>query len=113
MFVLGIQKIGRPIVNLLVAHFSPSKCDAAKAVAVMTAINPLGRIVYGWLNEIRPLSPAFQTVGQYAPYMCVTLKVASIGIPSHKSTCGFELIDALESWGQGLSLYICCTKAAF
>lgn len=63
MFVLAVQRSTRPTVNLLAAHFSPTKYDAAVTIAVLTAVYPLGRIAYGWLNQMRPISPAFQKVG--------------------------------------------------
>ena len=62
MFVLGVQRSTRPTVNLLASHFSASQQEAAVTVAVLTATYPLGHIVYGWLNQVRPVSPAFQKV---------------------------------------------------
>ena len=62
MFVLGVQRSTRPMVNLLVARFSPTKCDAAKAVAILTATYPLGHVAYGWINQVRPVPPTFQKV---------------------------------------------------
>ena len=62
MFVLGIQRFTRPMVNLLVARFSADKCEAATSVAVLTASYPLGHIAYGWINQVRPVPPAFQKV---------------------------------------------------
>ena len=62
MFVLGIQRFTRPMINLLVARFSSDKCEAARAVAVLTATYPLGHIAYGWINQVRPVPPAFQKV---------------------------------------------------
>ena len=64
MFVLAIQRSTRPMLNLLAAHFAPSKEDAAVTVAVLTATYPLGHIVYGWLNQVRPISPTFQKVSK-------------------------------------------------
>lgn len=62
VFVLGIQRISRPTVNLLVARYSPNECEAAIAVAVLTTTYPLGRMAYGWLNQLRTMSPTFQKV---------------------------------------------------
>ena len=62
VFVLGIQRLSRPMINLLVARYSPNECQAATAVAVLTATYPLGRMAYGWLNQLRTVSPTFQTV---------------------------------------------------
>ncbi len=62
MFVLGIQRISRPMINLLVARFSPNECEAATAIAVLTATYPLGRMAFGWLNQLRTISPTFQKV---------------------------------------------------
>ena len=50
------------MINLLVARFSADKCEAATAVAVLTTTYPLGHIAYGWINQIRPVPPAFQKV---------------------------------------------------
>eukprot|EP00731_Ephydatia_muelleri_P034242 Em0052g6a len=63
MFTMTIQRISRPLVNLLVARLAPSKCAATEALAVLTATYPLGHIVYGWLNELRPIVPAFGRAG--------------------------------------------------
>ena len=122
MLVLSAQRISRPIINLLVARFSATKCQAAEvqtaagcvsitnheaprseeliplppslnltsllsclpfffppslppspphslphslppqAIAVLTATYPLGHLGYGWLNQLRPLLPAFLKV---------------------------------------------------
>lgn len=60
MLVLSVQRISRPLINLLVARSSSSETEATKAVAVLTASYPLGHLPYGWLNQVRPVSPAFQ-----------------------------------------------------
>jgi hypothetical protein len=60
MFTLFIQRISRPLINLIVARRSPSKAQAAEAVAVLTASYPLGHLPYGWLNTLKPVPPAFQ-----------------------------------------------------
>lgn len=75
MFVLGIQRFTRPLVNLLVARFSPTKCEAAEAIAVLTATYPLGHIAYGWINQVRPVSPAFQKV--HSLVVVLTIKFCS------------------------------------
>ncbi len=62
MFVLGVQRFTRPMINLLVAHFSPTKSQAVLSVAVLTTTYPVGHIAYGWLNQLRPISPTFQKV---------------------------------------------------
>ena len=36
-----------------------------QAVAVLTASYPLGHLPYGWLNSLKPVSPAFQKVTLY------------------------------------------------
>ena len=35
-------------------------CGCVQAVAVLTATYPIGHLPYGWLNQIRSVSPAFQ-----------------------------------------------------
>jgi len=63
MFVLAIQRSTRPMLNLLVAHYSPSKTAADLSVAVLSVTYPLGHICYGWLNQLRPIPPTFREVG--------------------------------------------------
>ena len=62
MFVSGMQEITRPTINLLVSKLSPNKCLATEALAILTAIYPMGRLVYGLMNQVRPISPTFQQV---------------------------------------------------
>lgn len=54
--IMAIQGISRPLINLFVSR-GP---DAAQALAVLTVVYTLGRLPYGWLNEIRNLPSAFQ-----------------------------------------------------
>ena len=37
-------------------------CVNTQAVAVLTASYPLGHLPYGWLNTLKPVTPAFQQV---------------------------------------------------
>ncbi|XP_065915290.1 progressive ankylosis protein homolog B-like isoform X2 [Dysidea avara] len=60
MLSLSIQRISRPVVNLLVARSSSSRCGSAEAIAVLTTTYPIGHLPYGWLNQLRTISPAFQ-----------------------------------------------------
>ncbi len=52
------------MLNLLVAHFSPSKMAADRSVAVLSVTYPLGHITYGWLNQLRPIPPTFRKVSE-------------------------------------------------
>ena len=54
--IMLIQELSRPIINLFVAR-GP---DATAALAILAVVYTLGRIPYGWLNELRNLAPAFR-----------------------------------------------------
>lgn len=54
--IMLIQELSRPLINLFVAR-GP---DATAALAILAVLYTLGRIPYGWLNEIRNLAPAFR-----------------------------------------------------
>lgn len=54
--IMLIQEMSRPLINLFVAR-GP---DATAALATLAVLYTLGRIPYGWLNEIRNLAPAFR-----------------------------------------------------
>lgn len=54
--IMLIQEMSRPLINLFVAR-GP---DATAALAILAVLYTLGRIPYGWLNEIRNLAPAFR-----------------------------------------------------
>lgn len=53
--IMLIQELSRPLINLFVAR-GP---DATTALAILAVIYTLGRIPYGWLNELRNLAAAF------------------------------------------------------
>ena len=54
--IMLIQEMSRPLINLFVAR-GP---DATAALAILVVLYTLGRIPYGWLNELRNLAPAFR-----------------------------------------------------
>jgi progressive ankylosis protein len=54
--IMLIQEMSRPLINLFVAR-GP---DATAALAILAVLYTLGRIPYGWLNELRNLAPAFR-----------------------------------------------------
>jgi progressive ankylosis protein len=54
--IISMQEMSRPVINLFVAR-GP---DATNALAILAVIYTLGRIPYGWLNDIRNLSLAFR-----------------------------------------------------
>ena len=54
--IMLIQEVSRPVINLFVAR-GP---DATNALAILAVLYTLGRIPYGWLNDIRSLAPAFR-----------------------------------------------------
>lgn len=49
------QRISRPLVNLFVSR----SADGPFGVAVLTVCYPLAHIPYGWLNELKAVTPAF------------------------------------------------------
>ena len=54
--IMIVQEVSRPVINLFVAR-GP---DATNALAILAVLYTLGRIPYGWLNDIRSLAPAFR-----------------------------------------------------
>ena len=54
--IMLIQELSRPIINLFISR-GP---DATEALAILAVLYSLGRIPYGWLNEIRNLASAFR-----------------------------------------------------
>lgn len=54
--IMIIQELSRPLINLFVAR-GP---DPTAALAILAIAYTLGRIPYGWLNEIRNLATAFR-----------------------------------------------------
>jgi hypothetical protein len=56
VLIMLIQELSRPLINLFVAR-GP---DPTTALAVLALLYTLGRIPYGWLNEIRNLASAFR-----------------------------------------------------
>lgn len=58
--IMMIQEFSRPLINLYVSRQS----DGPEALAVLAVVYILGRIPYGWLNDIRNLAPAFRHEAQ-------------------------------------------------
>jgi hypothetical protein len=54
--IMITQELSRPVINLFVAR-GP---DATNALAILAVLYTLGRMPYGWLNEIRSLATAFR-----------------------------------------------------
>ncbi len=54
--IMFTQELSRPVINLFVAR-GP---DATNALAILAVLYTLGRMPYGWLNDIRNLTLAFQ-----------------------------------------------------
>ena len=54
--IMLTQEMSRPVINLFVAR-GP---DATNSLAILAVLYTLGRIPYGWLNDIRNLSLAFR-----------------------------------------------------
>ncbi|OUC06522.1 hypothetical protein RY27_20505, partial [Litorilinea aerophila] len=57
--IMVVQELSRPVINLFVARQTQGDAAGA-ALAILTVVYTLGRLPYGWLNEIRSLAPAFQ-----------------------------------------------------
>jgi hypothetical protein len=76
------QELSRPLINLFVAR-GP---DATNSLAILAVLYTLGRIPYGWLNEIRSLATAFRgDAGSRAhirgfAYICGGVSLAMMGI---------------------------------
>lgn len=60
--VMFMQRLSRPLVNLLVARsmMDSGKKAADRAVAILSVTYPVAHLPYGWLNEIRAVSPTFR-----------------------------------------------------
>jgi hypothetical protein len=54
--IMVIQGLSRPLINLYVSR----ETDGAESLATLTVIYSLAHVLYGWLNEIRSLPPAFR-----------------------------------------------------
>ena len=54
--IMAIQGFSRPLINLFVSR----EAGGAEALAVLTIVNALAHLLYGWLNELRNLPSAFQ-----------------------------------------------------
>lgn len=54
--IMFTQEMSRPVINLFVAR-GP---DATNSLAILAVLYTLGRMPYGWLNDIRNLSLAFR-----------------------------------------------------
>ncbi|XP_077983792.1 progressive ankylosis protein homolog [Glandiceps talaboti] len=57
--VQAVQRISRPIVNLFVARDLEGTDEAVIALAVLTVTYPVGRVPWGWLNELKAIAPTF------------------------------------------------------
>jgi progressive ankylosis protein len=54
--ILMMQEFSRPLINLYIARQS----NGTAALAVLAVVYILGRVPYGWLNDIRSLASAFR-----------------------------------------------------
>lgn len=54
--IMVVQEFSRPLINVFVSRSE----DATAALAVLAVAYTLGRIPYGWLNELRNLPSAFR-----------------------------------------------------
>ncbi len=64
-FIMAIQGLSRPVVNLFVAR-GP---DGAEQLAVLTIVYALAHVPYGWINEIRSLHIAFKHIENHLHYI--------------------------------------------
>ncbi len=80
--IMLVQEVSRPLINLFVAR-GP---DATNALAILAVLYTLGRIPYGWLNEIRNLAPAFRDESTSRPFIrrfavaCGLVSMAMMGV---------------------------------
>jgi hypothetical protein len=63
--IISTQELSRPLINLFVARGA----DATNALAILAVLYTLGRIPYGWLNDVRNLSLAFREEAGNRPYI--------------------------------------------
>lgn len=64
--IMIIQGFSRPLINLYISRES----DGAESLATLTVIYSLAHVLYGWVNEIRSLPPAFKGRSEtYAPIL--------------------------------------------
>ncbi|MCC6457580.1 MAG: hypothetical protein IT328_21670 [Caldilineaceae bacterium] len=63
--IILTQELSRPVINLFVAR-GP---DATNSLAILAVLYTLGRIPYGWLNDVRNLSLAFRDEAGSRPYI--------------------------------------------
>jgi hypothetical protein len=54
--IMGIQGFSRPLINLFVSR----EPEGPIALAILTVVYALAHVIYGWVNEIRNLAPAFR-----------------------------------------------------
>ncbi|XP_071951000.1 progressive ankylosis protein homolog isoform X1 [Antedon mediterranea] len=57
--VRGVQTISRTIINLFVARDLNGSDEAIQAVAVLSIVYPIGRLPFGWINDLKTLQPSF------------------------------------------------------
>lgn len=80
--IMLTQEMSRPVINLFVAR-GP---DATNALAILAVMYTLGRIPYGWLNDIRNLSLAFRDEPNNRHYIrrfatgCALVSLAIMGL---------------------------------
>jgi hypothetical protein len=80
--IMFTQELSRPVINLFVAR-GP---NATNSLAILAVMYTLGRMPYGWLNDIRNLSLAFreepnnrETIRRFA-IGCALVSLAIMGI---------------------------------
>jgi len=54
--IMAVQGVSRPVINLFISR----EPDGAASLAVLTVVYSLGRLPYGWLNDLRSLPTPFQ-----------------------------------------------------
>jgi len=65
VFIMLVQELSRPIINLFVARGS----DGTEALAALTVAYAVGQITYRWINQVRNLPAAFQGEDNIRPYI--------------------------------------------
>ncbi len=63
--IMIIQGFSRPLINLFIAR----EKGGADALAVLTIVYSLAHVMYGWLNEIRNLPPAFREMKDFLRFI--------------------------------------------
>lgn len=75
--VLMTQFLTRPLINLTVARDQAAEGQSVKAVAVLSAMYPVNRVSFSWLNELRTIVPTFSKPSKACDHAYTPRQLAS------------------------------------